>query len=293
MPSTNILLERERRRGKSSVERHQAALHSKLIVPASGSVQMKLRLTNVTLRRRFAEFDQTFAQCRAEADEFTRVYRKKFQTRMPAMFSVKPSPDDLSKQFYYYDIPEWIQGDPAQPAPPPERLYGRNSDWKNLNNADILSMPDKVEYPWYCRVGSGFPLHPARDDRSALRKSQLVLLTREWYMHPRRQLPPTSGFWRPLIRRHAWQLARFPDRSQTEARFGSSRPMEISRFSRAFFTSFAQLYLVVNRKDSKDRTSFKVILGLDNIGVFDRSAPFRRAALSIRPMARAGWRCIR
>ena len=94
-----------------------------------------------------------------------------------------------SKQFYYLDVPEWLRGDPAQISPPVERQQGRNCDWKHLNNADILSMPDKWEYPWYASWDLAFHCIPFSLIDAAFAKHQLVLLTREWYMHPNGQIP--------------------------------------------------------------------------------------------------------
>jgi hypothetical protein len=94
-----------------------------------------------------------------------------------------------NKQFYYFDVRQWIQGDPGQPPPPPGRKQGRNKEWKHLNNADVLSMPDKWEYPWYAAWDLAFQALPLSLVDPDFAKEQLVLLTREWYMHPNGQLP--------------------------------------------------------------------------------------------------------
>jgi hypothetical protein len=110
-----------------------------------------------------------------------------------------------SKQFFYYDVPEWIKGDPGQPAPPGERRWGRNREWLHLNNADIISMPDKWEYPWYAAWDLAFHCIPLALVDSEFAKQQLVLLTREWYMHPNGQLPAYEwafGDVNPPV--HAW-----------------------------------------------------------------------------------------
>jgi hypothetical protein len=98
-----------------------------------------------------------------------------------------------SKQFFYFDVPEWLKGDETQIAPPPERKHGRNWEWDHLNNADIISMPDKWEYPWYAAWDLAFHTLPLALIDAEFAKEQLVLLTREWYMHPNGQIPPTSG----------------------------------------------------------------------------------------------------
>ena len=110
-----------------------------------------------------------------------------------------------TKQFYYYDVPEWLNGDPAQPPPPAGRKHGRNRDWEHLNNADVISMPDKWEYPWYAAWDLAFHMIPFALIDPEFAKRQLVLLTREWYMHPNGQLPAYEwafGDVNPPV--HAW-----------------------------------------------------------------------------------------
>jgi hypothetical protein len=110
-----------------------------------------------------------------------------------------------SKQFYYFDIPEWLRGDPLQPPPPAGRQRGRNADWEHLNNADIVSMPDKWEYPWYAAWDLAFHCIALAQVDADFAKDQLLLLTREWYMHPNGQLPAYEwafGDVNPPV--HAW-----------------------------------------------------------------------------------------
>ena len=95
----------------------------------------------------------------------------------------------MVKAVFHYDVPEWIKGDANQPAPPSQRKWGRNREWMHLNNADIISMPDKWEYPWYAAWDLAFHCIPLAILDAGFAKSQLVLLTREWYMHPNGQLP--------------------------------------------------------------------------------------------------------
>src|SRR5213083_2800003 len=116
---------------------------------------------------------------------FTRSCRRTTLMRMRATFSGKI----WSKQFFYYDIGEWIKGDPGQLSPPSERKHGRNAEWHHLNNADIISMPDKWEYPWYAAWDLAFHCIPVALVDPDFAKEQLILLLREWYMHPNGQLP--------------------------------------------------------------------------------------------------------
>ena len=125
-----------------------------------------------------------------------------------------------SKQFYHFDVPRWLKGDPGQPPPPEARMHGRNIEWRNLNNADILSMPDKWEYPWYASWDLAFHCIPFALIDSAFAKHQLVLLTREWYMHPNGQIPAYEWAFsdvNPPV--HAWAAWRVfqIDRKRTAA----------------------------------------------------------------------------
>src|SRR6266542_614763 len=172
--------------------------------------------------------------------------------------------------FFYYDIEQWLKGDPAQPAPPAQRRNGRNHEWLHLNNADIISMPDKWEYPWYAAWDLAFHCIPLSLVDPDFAKRQLLLLTKEWYMHPNGQLPAYEwafGDVNPPV--HAWAAWRVYKIDKKRRGVGD----------RAFLARIFQKLLLnftwwVNRKDSEGRNVFQGgFLGLDNIGVFDRSAP--------------------
>ena len=194
-----------------------------------------------------------------------------------------------SKQFFHYDVPRWLEGDPTQP-PPPEARRGRNSDWRHLNNYDVISMPDKWEYPWYAAWDLAFHCIPLALIDPEFAKQQLVMLTREWYMHPNGQLPAYEWAFcdvNPPV--HAWAAWRV---------FQIDRKQRGDQGDRAFLERVFHKLLLnftwwVNRKDAQGHNVFQGgFLGLDNIGVFDRSAPCRPAATSTRPTAPPGWRCI-
>ncbi len=176
-----------------------------------------------------------------------------------------------SKQFYYYDINRWLDGDPAQPPPPKERTTGRNADWRHLNNADVISMPDKWEYPWYAAWDLAFHCLPLAMVDAGFAKRQLLLMTREWYMHPSGQLPAYEwalGDVNPPV--HAWASWRVfqIDRKQ-RGDIGDIRFLE-----RVFHKLVINFTWWVNRKDIDGNNVFQGgFLGLDNIGLFDRSAP--------------------
>ncbi len=176
-----------------------------------------------------------------------------------------------SKQFFYFDIPQWLDGDPGQPVPPKERRQGRNADWRHLNNADVLSMPDKWEYPWYAAWDLAFHTIPLAMIDPEFAKGQLVLLTREWYMHPNGQLPAYEwafGDVNPPV--HAWAAWRV---FQIDRKHRGDKG-DLAFLERVFHKLMLNFTWWVNRKDPQGRNIFQGgFLGLDNIGVFDRSAP--------------------
>jgi hypothetical protein len=168
------------------------------------------------------------------------------------------------------DIPRWLKGDPGQIQPPESRQHGRDVEWRNLNNADIISMPDKWEYPWYASWDLAFHCIPFALIDAEFAKHQLVLLTREWYMHPNGQIPAYEWAFsdvNPPV--HAWAAWRVYqiDRKQN----GGNGDLEF--LERVFHKLMLNFTWWVNRKDNSGRNIFQGgFLGLDNIGVFDRSA---------------------
>jgi hypothetical protein len=176
-----------------------------------------------------------------------------------------------SKQFYHYDVPRWLDGDATQPQPPHSRRGGRNSEWMHLNNADVISMPDKWEYPWYAAWDLAFHCVALAMVDAEYAKDQLVLLTREWYMHPNGELPAYEwalGDVNPPV--HAWAAWRV---FQIDRRCRGDAG-DLAFLERVFHKLMLNFTWWVNRKDAKDRNIFQGgFLGLDNIGVFDRSAP--------------------
>ena len=176
-----------------------------------------------------------------------------------------------SKQFYHYIVEQWLEGDPAQPPPPEERKYGRNSDWRHLYNERVMSMPDKWEYPWYASWDLAFHCIPLALVDPHFAKSQLDIIVREWYQHPNGQIPAYE--WNfgdvnpPVLAWAAWRIYQI-ERKQT------------GKGDRAFLETIFHKMLIaftwwVNRKDSEGNNIFQGgFLGLDNIGVFDRNASF-------------------
>ena len=216
-------------------------------------------------------FDQQIAGRRNEADEF-------YLTVAPEHLNadhrqvMRQSLAGLlwSKQFYNYDVNRWLKGDPAGPEPPRARLNGRNHEWRHLYNSDVISMPDKWEYPWYAAWDLAFHCIALALVDADFAKEQLLLMTREWYMHPNGQFPAYE--WRfgdvnPPV--HAWAAWRVYKVEMK--RHGSGDRKFLERIFQKLLLNFTWW---VNRKDTEGRNVFQGgFLGLDNIGVFDRSAP--------------------
>jgi hypothetical protein len=248
----------------------KAAFWFERVVPAGGSTELKLRLTAEHDVDPFRRFDKTFAARIAEADEFYAG----IQQGMPGTDARAVQRQAFagmiwSKQYFYYDVPEWLNGDSAHPAPPASRKHGRNRDWAHLNNADIISMPDKWEYPWYAAWDLAFHTIPLAHLDPEFAKEQLVLLTREWYMHPNGQMPAYEwafGDVNPPV--HAWATWRV---YQIDRKLSGKADREF--LERVFHKLMLNFTWWVNRKDAEGRNVFQGgFLGLDNIGVFDRSA---------------------
>ncbi len=174
-----------------------------------------------------------------------------------------------SKQYYNYDVNVWLDGDPSMPPPPPQRKWGRNHDWRHLNNVDVMSMPDKWEYPWYAAWDLAFHCVALAIVDPHFAKRQLILLLREWFMHPNGQLPAYEwkfGDVNPPV--HAWAAWRVY--KIEEKRRGRG---DIEFLEKAFHKLLLNFTWWINRKDVEGRNIFQGgFLGLDNIGVFDRSA---------------------
>lgn len=253
------------RRGTKCAARYRA------VVEPGATFAVRTRLSPEVLERPFGDFDAIFERRIAEADEFH------------ASLHPDGLPDDgrlvrrqayagllWSKQFYHYSVELWLDGDPAGPTPPEERQSGRNAHWRHAYNLDVLSVPDKWEYPWFAAWDSAFHCIPLARIDPEWAKRQLVLLLREWYMHPSGQLPAYEwdfGDVNPPVHAHAarrvYEIAR-----EVEGRADTDFLEEVFQKLLLNFTWW------VNRKDPDGRNAFEGgFLGLDNIGVFDRSRP--------------------
>ena len=251
----------------------KAAAYYRVTVGAGETTIVRLRLTDTNEHAGVfdAAFDRAFEHRRREADEY-------YNTVIPHDLSadaknvMRQSFAGLlwSKQFYHYVVRDWLNGDPAYPPPPGERRGGRNHEWTHLYNADVISMPDKWEYPWYAAWDLAFHCVPLALVDSEFAKEQLALMVREWYMHPNGQLPAYEwafGDVNPPV--HAWAAWRVYKIEKRRRGVGDREFLQ-----RIFHKLLLNFTWWVNRKDAEGRNVFQGgFLGLDNIGVFDRSAP--------------------
>ncbi|MGO9604316.1 MAG: MGH1-like glycoside hydrolase domain-containing protein [Candidatus Binataceae bacterium] len=276
----------------------KAAMHYEFAVPAGGEVSVRLRLSSTREAGKTPlddEFEQLFAQREREADEFyADIFRwgeelanesapgsstgsAPESTQPPSTFSseernvIRQAMAGLvwSCQFYHYIGYDWLEGDPSAPPPPRERLTGRNHDWGHLYARDVMSMPDKWEYPWFAAWDLAFHTMPYMVIDPDFAKRQLELVMSERFMHPNGQIPAYEWVFEdvnPPV--HGWAVYRLYKMTVVQG-----RP------DRRFLTSaFHKLLLGftwwVNRKDPEGKNIFAGgFLGLDNIGIFDRSKP--------------------
>ncbi len=251
----------------------KATAHYALQLQPGESVQLRLRLSDIDLGllSDFGRtFDSVFSQRINEADAF-------YAHRMPA--AATPEEREVSrlsyagliwnKQFYGYSVKAWLEGDPVSPPPPARRAEGRNHDWKHLYNRDVVSMPDKWEYPWFAAWDLSFHMVPFAGVDPAFAKEQLQLFLREWYMHPSGQLPAYEWAFEdvnPPV--HAWACWRVYKKTAPR---GARDTVFLRRVFPKLLLNFTWW---VNRKDLAGKHLFGGgFLGLDNVGVFDRNRP--------------------
>jgi hypothetical protein len=249
----------------------KAAARYRLALEPGEQATARLRLTAGAAPQPFSDFDEIVAVRRAEAGEF-------YETVHPAGLPAEERRVQRaalagmiwSKQLYYFDVEQWLEGDPAGPPSPESRRRGRNRDWRHLNNFDVVSMPDAWEYPWYAAWDLAFHCVTFARIDPAFAKRQLELLTREWYMHPNGQLPAyewSFGEVNPPV--HAWAAHRV---YQIEAASQGAGDAEF--LQRVFHKLLLNFTWWVNRKDVDGNNVFEGgFLGLDNVSVFDRGAP--------------------
>ncbi len=236
--------------------------------------EVRIRLTGPDTQRSadpFGDFDAVFKTRIREADEFYAAVQSPLMRPDERLVHRQGLAGMMwSKQFFHYIVEDWMEGDPGLPKPPESRQRGRNWEWRHLYNERVMSMPDPWEYPWYTAWDLAFHCVPIALIDPAFAKSQLDLLTREWYQHPNGQIPAYewnfSDVNPPVFAWAAWKVYKME-----EARRGKG---DIAFLETVFHKLMLNFTWWVNRKDSEGKNIFQGgFLGLDNIGVFDRSAP--------------------
>jgi hypothetical protein len=249
----------------------KVGLNYKISVSGQSFQTIRLRLSKTKEKLPFNRYDDIFFEriketdafynevlCKSEEEDVKRIQRQALAGLL------------WSKQFYYYDIQQWLDGDPGQPKPPSERINGRNNDWFHLNNRDIISMPDKWEYPWYAAWDLAFHCVIFSVVDPVFAKKQLLLLTREWYMHPNGELPAYewnfSNVNPPVHAWASWRVYKIDKKLNGEG--------DIRFLESVFHKLLLNFTWWVNRKDLQNHNIFQGgFLGLDNIGLFDRNDP--------------------
>ncbi len=267
----------------------KAAVHFNKTIDPGKSETFRVRMTPDPLKNPFEDFEKIFATRIHEAD----IFYADLQTR--------PANDELKsiqrqayagmiwcKQYYYYNVNKWLNGDPAGPPPPEQRKKGRNHDWRHLNNSDIISMPDSWEYPWFAAWDLSFHCICFADIDPDFAKNQLTLLNHEWYMHPSGQLPAYEWAFSdvnpPVQACATWKVYCIDKAAKGKGDF------------KFLETVFLKLLLNftwwVNRKDEKGNNIFEGgFLGMDNIGLFDRNTPLPDGSI-LEQSDSTSWMCM-
>ncbi len=248
----------------------KASAYYDLNIPPVQSVTTRLRLTKKQCEKAFEDFDIIFNQRIEETNSYYNELQTGISSDEEKMIQRQAFAGMLwNKQFYHYNVNTWLNGDPAGPPPPSQRLQGRNRQWRHLNNTDIISMPDKWEYPWYAAWDLAFHCISFALIDPAFAKQQLLALTHEWYMHPNGQLPAYEWSFsdvNPPV--HAWAAMRVYElEKRNNNNVGDTKFLET-----IFHKLLMNFTWWVNRKDKEGNNIFEGgFLGMDNIGVFDRN----------------------
>jgi hypothetical protein len=245
----------------------KAAIRHAAYIPGKKSHTIRLRLSPREVREpgAFEDFDAVFDTRIQEADAFYADLQAKIKDEDQRRVQRQAFGGILwNKQFYYYNVQQWLTGDPTRPTPPRARLEGRNYDWKHLHNDDIISMPDKWEYPWYANWDLAFQCVTLALVDEGFAKHQLELLTKDWYMHPNGKMPAYEWSFNdanpPVYAWATWEVYTMSAHKDRDFLEGMFHKLLVN------FTWW------VNRKDTRGNNIFEGgFLGLDNIGVFDRS----------------------
>jgi hypothetical protein len=253
----------------------KAAAHYKFNIAAGDAAVVYLRFCKNQLleleRNSFLRYaEKIIAQRQREADEFySEIIRSNHSADAQNVMRQAFAGMLWSRQFYHYEVKKWLDGDETQPPPPAERRKGRNRDWQHIYNADVISMPDKWEYPWYAAWDLAFHTISLALVDSDFAKRQLILMLREWYMHPNGQIPAYEWAFsdvNPPV--HAWAALRVYQ-IERKRRKGEG---DVTFLEKIFHKLLLNFTWWVNRKDPQGNNVFAGgFLGMDNIGVFDRN----------------------
>ncbi len=250
-----------------------AAVYQRVLEPGE-EYEIRVRLTGPDAEKfadPFGDFDGVFKSRIEEADEFYAAVQAPLMKPDERLIHRQGLAGMMwSKQFYHYIVEDWLTGDPGMPKPPESRMTARNWEWGHLYNERVMSMPDPWEYPWYAAWDLAFHCIPIALIDPAFAKSQLDLLTREWYQHPNGQIPAYewnfSDVNPPVFAWAAWRVYKIEEKQRGKG--------DIAFLETIFHKLMLNFTWWVNRKDSEGKNIFQGgFLGLDNIGVFDRSAP--------------------
>ena len=249
----------------------KAAVHYDDVIPAFGKKEYRLRFTNTIPADAFEDFDAVFKKRIEEADEFYAPIQKEVKDEKLRSIQRQAYAGMLwTKQWYYYNVFEWLKGDPSTPRPDANRKEGRNSGWKHMYTSNILSMPDKWEYPWFAAWDLAFHTLPLARLDPDFAKRQLSVILREYYMHPNGQIPAYEWSFsdvNPPV--HAWATWKVYEIDKA-ANNGVGDTVFLERIFHKLLLNFTWW---VNLKDKNGNNIFGGgFLGMDNIGVFDRSA---------------------
>jgi len=267
----------------------KAAFHFNKNIGAGASETFRLRMSVSALNHPFEEFDKIFASRIEEANAFYAEKQTNLATEELRSIQRQAYAGMIwCKQLYYYNVEKWITGDPAFPPPPPQRINGRNHQWRHLNSSDIMSMPDSWEYPWFAAWDLAFHCICFANLDVGFAKHQLTLLTHEWFMHPNGQLPAYEWAFsdvNPPV--HAWATWKVYSIEKTTTGAGDLKFLET-----IFLKLLMNFTWWVNRKDDQGNNIFEGgFLGMDNIGLFDRNTPLPDGSI-LEQSDSTSWMCM-
>jgi hypothetical protein len=267
----------------------KAAFHFDRIINPGTPEVIRLRMRPETADKPFDDFDQIFIDRINEADAFySGIQTNLHDDELKSIQRQAYAGMIWCKQFYCYNIEQWMDGDPAGPTPPPQRKKGRNHEWGHLNSSEIISMPDSWEYPWFAAWDLAFHCICFSDIDPDFAKNQLTLLTHEWYMHPNGQLPAYEWAFsdvNPPV--HAWSTWKVYTIDKTATGIPDTKFLET-----VFLKLLMNFTWWVNRKDEQGNNIFEGgFLGMDNIGLFDRNTPLPDGSI-LEQSDSTSWMCM-